>query len=175
MLTYWQCDSSRNTHQWTFSQNRGTCCEGHLCETSSAIFWPFCVGTSEINQILVTHSCPTAVIWHHPRQFVIVLNNVRRIRDQLSHCTIDQIEANAGLEDDRRCKLQCQWYITMTSWWARWRLKSPASPLFTQPFNRAQIKENIKARWSLVFVQGIHLGPMNSPHKWSVTRKQYKP
>ena len=25
-----------------------------------------------------------------------------------------------------------------------WRLKSPASPLFTQPFNQAQIKENIK-------------------------------
>ena len=27
--------------------------------------------------------------------------------------------------------------ITMTSWWARWRLKSPASRLFTQPFIRA--------------------------------------
>ena len=24
----------------------------------------------------------------------------------------------------------------MTSWWARWRLKSPASPLFTQPSSR---------------------------------------
>ena len=35
-------------------------------------------------------------------------------------------------------------HITMTSQWARWRLKSPASPLFTQPFIRAQIKENIK-------------------------------
>ena len=35
----------------------------------------------------------------------------------------------------------------MTSQWApsRWRLKSPASPLFTQPFIRARIKENIKA------------------------------
>ena len=42
--------------------------------------------------------------------------------------------------------------ITMTSPWARWRLKSPASPLFTQPFIRAQIKENIKAprHWHLV-------------------------
>ena len=26
-----------------------------------------------------------------------------------------------------------------------WRLKSPTSPLFTQPFIQAQIKENIKA------------------------------
>ena len=35
--------------------------------------------------------------------------------------------------------------------WARWRLKSPASRLFTQAFFEAQIKENIKARrhWPL--------------------------
>ena len=41
--------------------------------------------------------------------------------------------------------------ITVTSWWPRWRLKSPASPLFTQPFIRMQIKENIKAprHWPL--------------------------
>ena len=35
--------------------------------------------------------------------------------------------------------------ITVTSWWARWRLKSLASELCTQPFVQAQIKENIKA------------------------------
>ena len=33
----------------------------------------------------------------------------------------------------------------MTSWWAWWRLKSPASRLFAQPFIQAQIKDNIKA------------------------------
>ena len=32
----------------------------------------------------------------------------------------------------------------MTSLWQRWRLKSPASQGFAQPFTRAQIKENIK-------------------------------
>ena len=39
----------------------------------------------------------------------------------------------------------------MTSQWVGWRLKSPASPLFTQPFVRVQIKENIKAprHWPL--------------------------
>ena len=26
---------------------------------------------------------------------------------------------------------------------------------------------------SLAFVQGIHLGPVNSPHKWSVTRQMF--
>ena len=44
----------------------------------------------------------------------------------------------------------------MTSWWARWRLKSPASPLFTQPFIRVQIKETSKLR-----VTGLCAG--NSP------------
>ena len=41
--------------------------------------------------------------------------------------------------------------ITMTSQWAWWRHRSPASWLFTQPFIRAQIKENIKAprHWPL--------------------------
>ena len=39
----------------------------------------------------------------------------------------------------------------MTSQWTRWRLRSPASRLFTQPFIRARIKENIKAprHWPL--------------------------
>ena len=41
--------------------------------------------------------------------------------------------------------------ITMTSQWARWRLKLPAPRLFTQSFIQAQIKENIKAprHWPL--------------------------
>ena len=41
--------------------------------------------------------------------------------------------------------------ITVTSLWARWRLKSPASRLFAQRFVHALIKENIKApsRWPL--------------------------
>ena len=41
-----------------------------------------------------------------------------------------------------------QYFITI---WVRWRLKSPASPLFTQTFIQAQIKENIKAprHWPL--------------------------
>ena len=35
--------------------------------------------------------------------------------------------------------------ITITSQWARWRLKSSASRLLTQPFIQAQIKETIRA------------------------------
>ena len=41
--------------------------------------------------------------------------------------------------------------ITMTSQWTWWRLRSPASRLFTQPFIQTQIRENIKAprHWPL--------------------------
>ena len=41
--------------------------------------------------------------------------------------------------------------IIVTLYWARWRPKSPASRLFTQPFIQAQIEENIKAprHWPL--------------------------
>ena len=41
--------------------------------------------------------------------------------------------------------------ITMTSKWARLRLKSPASRLFTQPFIQTEMKEKIKAprHWPL--------------------------
>ena len=55
--------------------------------------------------------------------------------------------------------------ITMTSKWARWRRKSPASPLFTQPFIRAQIKEIIKAPRHWPFGE--------FPHKWPVMRKMF--
>ena len=36
-------------------------------------------------------------------------------------------------------------HITMTSYWPRWRLKSPASRLFTQSYIQTGIKENFKA------------------------------
>ena len=48
----------------------------------------------------------------------------------------------------------CRWShrgITMTSLWARWRLKSLVFRLFTQPCVQVQIKENIKVprHWPL--------------------------
>ena len=47
--------------------------------------------------------------------------------------------------------LTYDWCIIVTSRSARWRLKSPASRLFTQLFTQTQIKENIKAprHWRL--------------------------
>ena len=54
--------------------------------------------------------------------------------------TINDIISGFGQCHSRWCN-----DIIITSWWARWRLKSPASQLLTQPFIQAQIKENIKA------------------------------
>ena len=61
------------------------------------------------------------------------------------------VQVKASIDPDLWCHMVSPGNITMTSQWARRRLKSPASPLFTQPFIRAQIKENIKAprHWPL--------------------------
>ena len=63
-------------------------------------------------------------------------------------------------------------YITVTPWWVWYHLKSPASPLFTQPFSGADQSKH-QSSVSLAFVQGIHRWPVNSPHKWPVTRKMF--
>ena len=67
-------------------------------------------------------------------------------------------------------------HITMTSHWARWRLKSPASQLFTQAFIQTQMKENIKAprRWPLwgeFTAHRIHRSSVTSPHKGPASGK----
>ena len=64
--------------------------------------------------------------------------------------------------------------ITMMSqWWARWRLKSLVSRLFTQPFIQGADQRKHQSSASLAFVRGIHRWPVNSPHKGPVTRKMF--
>ena len=55
----------------------------------------------------------------------------------------------------------------MTSYWARWRLKSLASGLFAQSFVQR------KHQSSASFVRGIHIWPVDSPHKRPVARKMF--
>ena len=64
-------------------------------------------------------------------------------------------------------------HITMTSLWAWWRLKSPASRLFTQPFILGADQRKHQSSASLAFVRGIHRWPVHSPHKGPVTRKMF--
>ena len=59
----------------------------------------------------------------------------------------------------------------MTSYWVRWRLKPPASRLFTQPFIQGADERNIKA--SLAFASGIYRRPANYPLKWLAKRNMF--
>ena len=43
--------------------------------------------------------------------------------------------------------------------------------VYSAVYSGADKKNQISA--SLAFVQGIHLGPVNSPHKWPVTQKMF--
>ena len=58
--------------------------------------------------------------------------------------------------------------ITVTSLLALWRLKAPASTVYS---GAGQRKHEISA--SLAFVIGIRRWPVNSPHKGPVTRKMF--
>ena len=58
-------------------------------------------------------------------------------------------------------------FITATSLWAQWRLKSPVSRLL---LFRRRFKNTSK---SLAFVRGIHRWLVDSPHKGPVTRKMF--
>ena len=59
--------------------------------------------------------------------------------------------------------------IAVKSWWARWRLKSPAPHSLTQPFVQALVKKASKTRrhWPLWG------WPVDSRHKWLVTPKRF--
>ena len=79
----------------------------------------------------------------------------------VTHICINKLSQHWLLLSSAKCPSFCPvksggsgcWLIiiTVTSQWARWHLRSPASRLFTQPFIQAQIKENIKAprHWPL--------------------------
>ena len=60
-----------------------------------------------------------------------------------------------------------------SSKWARWRLTSPASPLFAQLLVQAQVKKKHQSSASLAFVWGIHRSQVHSRHQGTVRRKMF--
>ena len=56
-------------------------------------------------------------------------------------------------------KLRNRSCITVTSWWARWRLRSSASQLFTTVYSGADQRKH-QSSASLAFVRGIHRWPV---------------
>ena len=66
-----------------------------------------------------------------------------RRRSEKSNPSVTKEPTHFGplLLSNKICALQkCPSSITLTSWWARCRLKSPACRMFAQPFVQAQIK-----------------------------------
>ena len=63
--------------------------------------------------------------------------------------------------------------IIMMPFWARRRLKSPASPLFAQLLGAVADQRKYQTSASLTFVRGIHRWPVNSPHKGLLMRKMF--
>ena len=61
--------------------------------------------------------------------------------------------------------------ITVTSQCVPWRLRSPGSQLFAQPFVQAHIKENVKAlRYWPLLEESTGDRPVDPPHKGPVTQ-----
>ena len=55
--------------------------------------------------------------------------------------------------------------ITVTSWWARWRLQSPAGASIVYPTVCSGVNQRKpQSPVPLAFVRGIHRWPVNSPH-----------
>ena len=71
----------------------------------------------------------------------------------------------------KKISLACDPAITVTSWWARLRLKSPDSRLSTIYSGADQ--RNHQSSAPLACVRGNHRWPMTSPHKWAGTRKMF--
>ena len=45
--------------------------------------------------------------------------------------------------------------------------------IYSTVYSDADEKKTHQSSASLAFVRGIHRGPVNSPHKWPVTRKMF--
>ena len=84
-------------------------------------------------------------------------------RDLWQKDTCDKIFMTPICRTSTLVQLWFIYFITVTSLWARRRLKSPAYRLFPQPCVQAEIKENTKAP---------HYWPLTGefPHKGPVTR-----
>ena len=102
---------------------------------------------------------PIKHIWDELGRAITSMDNPSQNLDELRQALLDKwaeipverLQLLAANMPRRLAAIITTRYITMTSQWARWRLKSPASGLFTQLFIQVQIKENIKAprHWPL--------------------------
>ena len=101
-----------------------------LINTQSIIIKAWCFSDliwrdSSGSVLVLVVACWLTVPRHYPKQ--------DRLSSVNTHLQMYILKATSG-----RC-------ITVTFWWARWRLKSLASRLFSQKFVQAQAKKKVKA------------------------------
>ena len=87
----------------------------------------------------------TSVIFHKPQATIRVSSTCINIHHYKLTFLTRLFTLQPTLKPPHGSQYRPTHHNTMTSWWARWRLKSPASWLFTQLFIQAQVRENIKA------------------------------
>ena len=78
---------------------------------------------------------------------------------------LNWLQGNLNKHAIARTGRRCMAQTLVASYWARWRFRSPASPLFTQPFFSADQRKH-QSSASLAFVRGIHQWPQNVSIWW---------
>ena len=106
-------------------------------------------GKITLNSILFFHASHCLYLG-----YILVNSWLSILLPNLDYCCICFATFAISSEHENRgffSLLKVLWSITLTSLWPQWRLKSPASRMFTQPYIQTQIKENIKAprHWPL--------------------------
>ena len=97
------------------------------------------VVNSELSDKLTV--CPTACSSWHQRN----IKSVLLVLCEGNPLVVGSYHKRPAMREAFLCHDVIIYHTTVTSWWVRWRLKSPASRLFTQTFIQAQINEHIKA------------------------------
>ena len=109
----------------------------HCISTTGAIsLTPWCLGLRLRMRWKCIHS---TIIWSVEYCAIITLTSNERHSMSNQGQTICLFKTLIRLQKKANLRIACLYEgkrkcIIMTSWWARWCLKSPASPLFTQSF-----------------------------------------
>ena len=138
---------------WNFETTTATCItEIHINEPRPLILWWLGLMQWQTTHMREIECIPSWVLTLGP-DWITVVKDRHASQVCVSHTEIFKGRhwRHKGGEPDHRSLHWPAAFITKTSQWARWRLKSPASRLFTQAFIQTQIKGNIKAprHWPL--------------------------
>ena len=113
-----------------------------------------------------------ALRWQEQNSIVRILEKINRVITVL-HCTTSFTEVTKVISEPNSCTLQksCSHYDDVIIGAIASQITSLTIVYSTVYSGADQSKHQSSA--PLAFVWGIHRGPVNSPHKWPVTRKMF--